>query len=145
MSNFNPKDASLANQLRHRLKSNNLRNITGDIYDVTLSKQESQITKQQIITDLERIGFTESQVQYIEQNPWNVHLRLTIPQSLIDHISSLVTPYLEVVDADYNNTGQYRIYFREADKDGFMKMHAPDLDELPQLAEVVGQVYLHFD
>lgn len=57
--------------------------------------------------------------------------------------------FYEIVDADYNNTGQYRTYYRQAvvdvnHQDPFVS-DGPDLVDIPQGAFILKTLYWHFD
>lgn len=77
-------DTSLAAQVKRQFKNGTARHITNNIYRLTLSKQQPNMTHYDLEKELEVLNLKPKQIQYIEQTTLgNIVINLTVSKYMI--------------------------------------------------------------
>lgn len=77
-------DTSLAAQVKHQFKNGTARHITNNIYRLTLSKQQPNMTRYDLEKELKVLNLKPKQIQYIEQTTLgNIVINLTVRKYMI--------------------------------------------------------------
>ena len=77
-------DTSLAAQVKRQFKNGTARHITNNIYRLTLSKQQPDMTRYSLEQELKVLNLKPKQIQYIEQtNLGNIVINLTVSKYMI--------------------------------------------------------------
>ena len=76
-------DTSLAAQVKRQFKNGTARHITNNIYRLTLSKQQPDMTRYSLEQELKVLNLKPKQIQYIEQKLGNIVINLTVSKYMI--------------------------------------------------------------
>ena len=77
-------DTSLAAQVKRQFKNGTARHITNNIYRLTLSKQQPNMTHYDLEKELKVLNLKPKQIQYIEQTTLgNIVINLTVSKYMI--------------------------------------------------------------
>ena len=77
-------DTSLAAQVKRQFKNGTARHITNNIYCLTLSKQQPNMTHYDLEKELKVLNLKPKQIQYIEQTTLgNIVINLTVSKYMI--------------------------------------------------------------
>lgn len=77
-------DTSLAAQVKRQFKNSTARHITNNIYRLTLSKQQPNMTHYDLEKELKVLNLKPKQIQYIEQTTLgNIVINLTVSKYMI--------------------------------------------------------------
>ena len=77
-------DTSLAAQVKRQFKNGTARHITNNIYRLTLSKQQPDMTRYSLEQELKVLNLKPKQIQYIEQTKLgNIVINLTVSKYMI--------------------------------------------------------------
>ena len=77
-------DTSLAAQVKRQFKNGTARHITNNIYRLTLSKQQPDMTRYSLEQELKVLNLKPKQIQYIDQTPLgSIVINLTVSKYMI--------------------------------------------------------------